>query len=456
MDASAIFCEHATQTRFADLPSEAVRAAKIFMLDTLGVGIAGSSEPMARELVRAQHHWGDASVARVWGLGASMSAPAAAMCNAYQVHSGEFDCLHEEAVVHALSVVLPVAMAGAERNKAVSGKDLMTAVAVGVDVAAGLGVAATTSLQFFRPATAGAFGATAALGKLMGLDRPAMINAFSIAYGQICGTMQAHREGSMLLALQVGFNARNAVVACDLAARGFEGPKNIFEGPFGYFALVEPAGAADRITKDLGRRWLITELAHKPYPTGRATHAIIEGCLELRRRHGFSARAIEQVTARVPRLVHQLVGRPYQRKPSASYARLCAPYVAACALLKGGIGQEDFRAEAYEDPDIGALAQRFSMEPWDVGNPNSLTPVEIEISLQGGARHVIRLDVVYGNPAKPLSREDHVAKFRRNCAAAAQPLAPDTTERLIEHFDCLEDVGDVATLIDLAAGQNPG
>jgi 2-methylcitrate dehydratase PrpD len=237
-----------------------VRAAKIFMLDTLGVGIGGSSGPMAENRAEAQQAWGQGSAARVWGLGKHLPAPAAAMCNAYQVHNSEFDAVHEEAVVHALSVVLPVAMAGAERRKGVSGKDLIAAVVAGVDVAAGLGVAATTGLRFFRPATAGAFGGTAALGKLMGLDQPAMINALSIAFGQVCGTMQAHTEGSMLLAMQVGFNARNAVAACDLAARGFDAPKNVLEGPFGYFKLIESSGAPARITQDLGRRWLITEL----------------------------------------------------------------------------------------------------------------------------------------------------------------------------------------------------
>src|SRR6185295_3150418 len=181
--------------------------------------------------------WGQLGETRVWGNGKRLPAPAAAMCNAYQVHNSEFDCVHEEAVVHAMTVVLPVAIAGAERRRGVSGPDLITAVTLGVDVAAGLGVAATTGLRFFRPATAGAFGGTAALGKLMGFDRATMINAFSIAYGQCSGTMQAHSEGSTLLAMQVGFNARNAVVACDLAARGFEGPKNVLEGPFGYFTL---------------------------------------------------------------------------------------------------------------------------------------------------------------------------------------------------------------------------
>ena len=451
MDAIAAFADHATRTRFEDLPGEAVRAAKIFMLDTLGVGIGGSSGPMAGNLAEAQDAWGQGGVARVWGRRKHLPALAAVMCNAYQVHNSEFDAVHEEAVVHAVSVVLPVAIAGAERMKGVSGKDLITAVTVGVDVAAGLGAAATTGLRFFRPATAGAFGGTAALGILMGLDQPAMINALSIAYGQVCGTMQAHTEGSMLLAMQVGFNARNAVVACDLAARGFDAPKNVLEGPFGYFKLIESSGAPARIAQDLGRRWLITELAQKPYPSGRATHGIIEACLELQRKHGYPADAIERVTARVPPLVHQLVGRPHLIQPTANYARLCASYIAARALLNGRIGFEDFRVEAYQDARTQALVQSISIEPWDVGNPNALTPVDVEIELRDGARHAIRLDVVYGNPAKPLSRDDHLAKFRRNCEAAACPLAPDKTERLIQRLDRLEDVTDVVEFVDLAA-----
>src|SRR5262249_29481016 len=156
-----------------------------------------------------------------------LPAAAAAMCNAYQVHNAEFDCLHEGAVVHALTVVLPATLAAAERKSSVSGADLIAAVVLGVDVAAGLGVAAATGMRFFRPATAGCLGATAAVGRLMDLEHTAMVHALSIAYGQACGTMQAHAEGSGLLAMQMGFNARNALVACDLAARGFTGPRGV-------------------------------------------------------------------------------------------------------------------------------------------------------------------------------------------------------------------------------------
>src|SRR5262245_10469161 len=260
MDAIAAFADHVVDTRIEDLPAAAVAAAKVFILDTLGVGLAGSSGPMARELADVEEASGRREEARVWGQGRRLPAAAAALCNAYQVHNSEFDCLHEEAVVHAMTVVLPVALAGAERRPAVAGKDLIAAVILGVDVAAGLGIAARAGLKFFRPGTAGAFGGAAALGRLMGLDRAMMVNAFSLAYGQVCGTMQAHAEGSMLLALQMGFNARNAVLACDLAERGFDAPKGVLEGAFGYFKLIETGGSPESVVQGLGRRWLVTEL----------------------------------------------------------------------------------------------------------------------------------------------------------------------------------------------------
>jgi len=456
MDAISTFADHVVATRFADLPDDAVAAAKVFILDTLGVGLAGSSGPMAGELADLSGIWGEGAQARVWGRGVARPAATAAMCNAYQAHNSEFDCVHEEAVVHAMTVVLAVAVAGAERSRNVSGADLIAAATLGVDVAAGLGVAAATGLRFFRPATAGGLGATAALGRLMAFDRPTMVNAFSIAYAQLCGTMQAHTEGSGLLAMQMGFAARNAVVACDLAARGFEGPKNVLEGPFGYFKLFEADGSPARVVQDFGRRWFVRELAHKPFPSGRATHGIVEGCLALRRAHRLEPDAIRQVTAQVPPLVRHLVGRPPREEMQANYARLCAPYVAACALRRGTVTLGDFTPESYRDAQTQDLARRIRIEVRDAGNPNALTPVEVEIMLGDGTRHSTRLETVYGNPAKPLSRADHLAKFTTNCAAAACPPPRENVERLIARVDRLEDVADVAKLVDLlTSGTSP-
>ena len=170
--------------------------------------------------------------------GAALPAPTAALCNGYHIHNSEYDCVHEAAVVHPMAVLLSAAMAHAERARGVSGRDLLCAIALGVDVGVGIGLGSKAPLRFFRPATAGAFAATAAIGRLMDFDAKTLTHAFGIVYGQLCGTMQAHAEGSPLLAMQIGFNARNAVAACDMAASGLLGPQDILEGPFGFYRAV--------------------------------------------------------------------------------------------------------------------------------------------------------------------------------------------------------------------------
>src|SRR6185437_14882564 len=96
--------------------------------------------------------------------------------------------------LHPMATLLPAVIAQAERRGGVSGRDLLTAVTVGVDVSAGLGIACTQGLRFFRPATAGGFGAAAAVARLMGMDAETIVNVFGIQLAQTSGTMQAHAD----------------------------------------------------------------------------------------------------------------------------------------------------------------------------------------------------------------------------------------------------------------------
>jgi aconitate decarboxylase len=449
MDAIVTFAEHVVRTRYEDLPTAAVTATKTFILDSLGVGVAGSAAPYAKELLEAAMRWGSGSDARVWAYGAALPAPAAALCNGYQIHNSEYDCVHEAAVVHPMAVLLSATMAHAERARGISGRDLLCAIALGVDVGVGIGLGSKAPLRFFRPATAGAFAATAAVGMLMGFDAGTLTQAFGIVYGQLCGTMQAHTEGSPLLAMQIGFNARNAVVACDMAAGGVSGPRNILEGPFGFYSLFEGEYDLAAVVGSLGKVWRILELAHKPFPCGRATHGLLDGVLALVHQHGFVADEVTTIECRVPPLTNRLVGRAAGDGMAVSYARLCAPYVLACALLTGGVGLDDFRPAALADPARLALARRIRLSADDNPDPNALAPVTVVVRLRDGVTHEIGVGEVYGSPARPMGREAHLAKFRTNWISGATSLPEAAGERLIELVDELESVQDVAELVDL-------
>ena len=431
---------------------EAVKAAKTYILDSLGVGVVGSAAPWVDELYQATSMFGvdpGSGSARILASGRRLPAPATALANAFQIHNSEFDCVHEEAVVHPMAVVLGAMTAHTDAFGGASGSDFLAAVIVGVDVAAGLGVASNAPLKFFRPATAGGFGAAAALARLKGLDAAGVVRSMSAAYGQMGGTMQAHTEGKALLAMQVGFNARNAVLAAELAALGVEAPENVLEGPYGYFANMEGDHDVRGVTETLGKIWRIAEVAHKPFPSGRATHGIVDAVLRLMREHGFSADDVDQISCSVPSLTHRLIGRPAHDAMTPNYARLSGQYVVAAALLSGHVGVEDFYQGPIADEDRLALASRVEITADDNPDPNALTPITVAAQLKSGARHSQTLIDVYGSPAAPMTEAAHLEKFRTNFAAARPAVPAEQGEMLIAAVDDLELVEDARSLIDL-------
>jgi aconitate decarboxylase len=133
-NAAELFAAHVAGVRYEDIPHVAIERAKVFILDSVGVGIAGSTAPGRRETLAAARGWGAGEEASLWGGGGKLPAPAAAMLNAFQMHCQEYDCVCESAVLHPMATLLPAALAYAEREGAISGKALLTAVAVGVDV----------------------------------------------------------------------------------------------------------------------------------------------------------------------------------------------------------------------------------------------------------------------------------------------------------------------------------
>jgi 2-methylcitrate dehydratase PrpD len=446
------FSAHAANTRFEDLPADAVERAKVFILDTLGVGIAGSSAPGAAELLSAARGWGAADEACVWGRRGRVAAGIAALVNGYQVHCQEFDCVCEPAVLHPLATLLPAALAFAERRGGMSGRDLITAVAVGTDVSGYLGIASTQALRFFRPATAGGLGAAAAIGRLAGFDAKMIARAIGVQYAQCSGTMQAHVEASPVLPMQVGFNARAALQSADIAATGIPAPRFSLDGPYGFLPLMEGGFDLSPILEGLGRRWLVAELSHKPYPAGRATHGGIEGCLALQAQHRFAADDVADIVVSGPPVLARLTGRPDVPDPTPAYARLCMGYVVAKALLRGRLGVEHYRGAAeLRDPATHALAARVRTISDGSDDPNALAPQTVTVTLRSGETLRWSCETMLASSSRRLSRTMHLEKFRRCLEFSADGLGSGAAETFIELVDRLERVEDVREIAALVA-----
>lgn len=450
-DAIADFARHIVETRFDALPAETVASTRRLVLDAIGVGIAGSRGQLAEELLQCAGTWGGAGPCHVFARAERLPAPVAAMLNAYQIHNSEFDSLHEKAVVHALTGTLPAALAASEVQGGVSGQRLIEALVVGVDIACAIGLSARSPMKYFRPGVANGFGATAAIGKLLGLDEDRLVAAFGACFAQSCGSMQAHEEGSMLLSLQIGFNTRNALQACDLAAAGLRATKEVLEGRFGYFSLFEDAADPAPVIAELGHIWRVDEMSIKPFPSGRATHGPIEALLRLQAQHGFSSAAVEKVVLSLTPVANGLVGRRPKAGMEANYARLCLAYCAARVLKNGELTTTDFAADALIDEATRQVAEKIMIETLHGAGNDAFSPSSARIELKDGRVLEERIEDILGHPYNPLTQSRILDKFRANCARVASDLPASRIDQLIDAIGNLHDVPDVTCVMKLAA-----
>jgi aconitate decarboxylase len=442
----------------ASIPAEAIAAAKMFAFDSIGVALSGASVPQSTLLLNAVRTWGvskdAADNARVWGSDEMLPAPSAALVNAFHIHNQEFDCVHERAVVHPMAVILAALVAVAERMGNVSGARLLGALVIAVDVAAVIGMSATKPIRFFRPAQCGCLGAIAGIAWLMQMQRDEMRDAFGLGYSQLAGTMQAHIEGTPTLALQVGFAARAAVCAADLAKQGFRGPHHVLDGKHGYFALYETDASPTEAFAQLGKVWQITKVSHKPFPTGRAAHGGIAGLRTLMREHGFQAADVQSVVLSAPPLIRQLVDRPMLQsgvggEMNVSYARLCLPYLAAVTLMHGTVTLDAYQPHWFRDPALLALAQRVSLVADGNADVNALAPQHLQVTLLDGRVLDYPLPHVYGAPQWPMTDAEQRDKFVHCCLHAKVPLDATKQQRLMTAIDEMTEFNDIRALFAL-------
>ena len=398
------------------LPDSARSDAARLLADTLAVGAAGSTAPGADGVLAAARGWGEGREARLIGSSDRLPAPSAAFVNGFRIHCLEWDAVHEPAVVHALSVVTAALGASIDRRGGCAPDDALVALAIGVDVASGLGIAATSPLKFFRPATAGCIGAALAVARLERVER--LEDVLGLAYSFCSGTMQAHVEGSIALPLQIANAARSAILAVDLVKAGLTGPQDALEGPFGYFNLIDD-GVLASYTETIGERWLISEVSTKPYPSGRASHATLATIADW----GYRADQIDRIELFVPPLIKRLVGRPMKAGMTPAYARLCMPLLVALMATDGLIDPRRFTSATFDDPAIQDLAARVSINQDTNPDSNALFPQRIRATLKGNKIIERLVPATLGSPQSPLSATQAAAKLKliRALAPAAEP-----------------------------------
>jgi 2-methylcitrate dehydratase PrpD len=283
-DPASALARHVCRTDYADLPASAVECARRDLLDTFGCMLGGSGSPGIGQLFAVVSRWGGLAESRVLLRGVSLPSPQAALLNASMGHALDFDdTLDTGGSIHPGVSVLSAALAVSDSLSHVTGKELLLAVTLGLDVSCRVALASTVDRGWHRTAAMGVFGAAAAAGKLLRLPPEQMLAAFGVAYSQAAGNRQCILDGALSKRMQAGQAASAGVFSAVLAQTGFTGAHNIFNGRFGFFELYQPDGAdPSALLRDLGTAFRGEALSYKPYPCGRPLHAAIDAALAVR------------------------------------------------------------------------------------------------------------------------------------------------------------------------------
>ena len=445
IETADLFSNHINKSNFEDLDNQTINKIKVFLLDSLGVGIAGSTGANLSELKEVANSWSRGNESTTLGTWEKFSRDATTLINAYQIHCLEFDCIHEGAVVHPMAAILSSLLAHSEKlnneGRYINGKEFLLALVLGVDIASFLGISAKGELKFFRPATASGFGAIAALSKIQEFSLEEIHNALGIMYSQTCGNMQSHVEGVPILGLQVGFNAKAALSSMDLTLAGFPGPKRVFNGEHGYFKLIENDNFDTRYLQDnIGKVWMVNELAHKPYPSGRLTHGLVHAIKDLKSKYSLNKDDIISIECLVPPGVYKLVARPLIDNLTTNYAKLCAKFVGASFMINGHLDIDSFTDQKYlTNPETLEFARKITMIKNENLDQKVLTPQKFTVKLTNNKKIKINLDHVYGHPKVALSESEYLDKFHKCCLSSTKKITKNKIDQMIDFILDLEN-----------------
>jgi 2-methylcitrate dehydratase PrpD len=447
--------QHIIGTGFDAIDARTVQRAKVRLIDSLGNIAAGHRAQGNDAVVQLAARWGGAQESAVLVHGLRVPAQTAAMVNAVMMRSYDFEAIGAEgpdrtqAAAHISGTTVPVALAVAERVGA-GGRDLLTALILGDDLASRLGAASGFDVYSGgdNTGTINGLGGTAVAAKLMGLDTRQLRNALGIVENQLAGTVANIFDQTLAFKLPMAFAARNAVVSAEMAELGFTGPVDAIGGRHGFLDMYCAKPAPGKITHRLGEEFY-ADCVIKPWASCRASHPSLDACVRLVTENQVDLDTIEQIRIHVtPRTLAGFVGQPFEigECPEVSGA-FSIRFTAATALMYGTVRPEHLTIEHMNDPRLRALLGKITLV--DSLPPHEYLTAEVELLLQGGSQLRTRVDVPRGDIyAAPLSEAEILDKYYANVEFGGR-VSRAAAEEAVETINNLESLGDITALVKL-------
>jgi 2-methylcitrate dehydratase PrpD len=450
--------EFIVNTKYEDIPETVIATGKKTMLDGFGLALAGSaspSGPLIRQYIESLGPCGGG--ASIIGTKLKVHPRFAALANGISIHADDFD--DTGSAFHVASPVLPPSFALCETGKR-SGKDLMLAFHVGVEVGNKIGDAMSPRHQqegYHTTGTIGTMGSAAACAKLRGLDEAKTAIALAIAGSEASGLRD--NFGSMTKPFHAGHAGESGTVAVDLAAIGWTAASDILEAELGFFAVgggFDPKFIVDR----LGKPWMFASPGDliKRFPCGTIQQQVMDEMLRLIQQNNIKTADVEKVEVGGNLSNYRTL---FQHHPvTGLQGKFSMEYAIVLLLLDGKATLSSFTNAAAQRPDMQDMIKRVRYYVDPEFNKLELQGASLQamlveqsilkIYMKNGKVISGKTEPAKGSPENPMTFEEVADKFRGNAEFLKWPS--QKAETVIELVKTLESVPDMSKLTAALAG----
>jgi 2-methylcitrate dehydratase PrpD len=442
----------ASGLQFEQLSEALVMQFKKYLLDGIGCGFHGASQPCARIMNEFIKEQGGKHEATLWLQDFQGPSASVALGLGVMIHGFDFDDYHN-AKVHPGAPVIPAVITVGESTGA-SGKDVLKAMVAGYEtmirVSLATGPNSSRLKGWHLTGTTGTFGAAAAAGNMLRLSDEQMANALGLAGTQSAGLWAFTADGAMSKRFHPGRSAQSGVMAAMIARMGFTGPTQILEALDGGFCWATSDQVDfSLITGGLGVQFLSGETNIKPYACCASAHSAVDALLALKEKHSFLPDQVEHVIIKTANVIKVQCGFEYHAKGVVE-AQMSLQYIAAVVILEGAALLEQFRESKIINSKVVEMARRVQVivDPEiDKWYPKRFSN-RVEVILKNGQRYEKQIDYPKGSIEQPMSFDEVAAKFR---SLAGGVVSKTRTEDIIHRVGILEELGNIRELTTLLA-----
>ena len=434
------------------IPESARREIKRFLLDSVGCALAAVDLEDMQAAYRYIEKLGGHEQASIIGHGTKTNMPNAALMNSLLVRAMDYNDIYWKQDPSHPSDIVPAALAAGEFKQS-SGKELIVGMMIAYELEMRLCLAAEPGVREvgWHHASLTQFVSPLVAARMLDLSEDEAVAAVGISGsshftlgGVVAGHLTNMKNTADPMATEAG------VRAAMLAATGYTGPVEVFEGKEGAFEVVQNVKWDSEILLDgLGEKYLITDCGYKAFPTEALTHQPITATLEVMQENRIDPHAVEEVLVETTTRGADILSDPSKYQPTTKEtADHSLPYCIAVAVAKGNVLPSDFAEQALKDPFVWELLPKIKV----VADPeiDALFPkvkrAIVTVTTKDGQRFTKQEDFAKGRAERPLSDEELIGKFRAN----AQGVMTDSQlDEIVQTTFGLEDVAAVGDYMRL-------